>query len=167
LILLFHLGVIANDLRPLFDGFAPDEKWRTHTLNSAFGRAATMLDAPQQDNVLLLFVGSSSPTIYLNADKSLSIVREEYDDESNQLVAYGPDAIATVYTDLWWVSICDGDEFDRRQTLNPQDDIEIAAELLVTPGIWSWDYYGLLDSFDSYSSSAAVYSTGEFKSNLY
>jgi hypothetical protein len=84
------------------------------------------------------FVGNSCPTVY-RSDNKLSVAAAYTEDgETNTL----GDEVAGVITDLWWVTIVDGDEYDKRGCTAEAD------EVIMLPGTYTVESYAALRSFD-------------------
>lgn len=97
--------VVANDLRVLFP--LPDGDDDIESINTTLGCHQTTL-AYAAVGMAHGSVGNSCPSVYkLPKGQGYSI-------GTKSGVSKGAKAVAGICTDLWWYSICDKDEFDRR-----------------------------------------------------
>lgn len=111
--------VVANDLRPLFPCDEPRD-----SINGSYGCYA-MTMAYAQVGMAHGFVGNTSPAVYLKdspRDGTRLWIGSFYvdgDDERRDCDDDGFIAAASICTDLWWYSIVDYDEFERRVAASP------------------------------------------------
>jgi len=109
--------VVANDLRELF----PLPEAEDFDINTTLGCAQTAL-AYAAAGMSHAFVGNTCPGVYKCSDGSFKIANEPQEEEWNgeKYVPIDPPPVfdgehmAGICTDLWWYSIADNDEFERR-----------------------------------------------------
>lgn len=133
--------IVGSDLRPEFD----DDRW--FDLNVAEG-IMQRVKAMAEIGCAHLFVGNTCPGVYRTGPDELAVASAGFQPEQPGRLRLEIDgrqvdgeAAAGVTTDLWWVSVVDGDEFDRRGASQQ------VQEISVTPGVYRFDYYRLLKSF--------------------
>lgn len=142
---------VGNDFRPWFD------VEQTPNVNEAHGIAQLTREMAEQ-GVLHAFVGNACPGLYRTApdldrpNHDAFVIGSPGDDGTLEPDAFG-ERLATIVTDLWWTSIADGDEFDRRGCEAP------AETVAVTPGVYEMRYLGLVEDTDPYDASPTVYAT--------
>jgi hypothetical protein len=134
--------VIANDLREAFplpegDGF---------DIDTTLGQRQTTL-AYAANGMSHGFVGNSCPGVYKCKDGTYKITNppqdEVWDDETGKYVKVKPKPkfdgkrVAGICTDLWWFSICDQDELERRIKHFKVDFREDRLDIVtVKPGVY-------------------------------
>lgn len=135
--------VVANDLRPWFP---IDEKWSDimtrdgvveHTLTYA------------QVGLAHAYVQNSCPSVFRDTHRPDLYTIGVHDAETwdSTIQAYVPnpepcpwgEEVASITTRLWWYSICDADEFQRRKDyywLDETEDDELYTIVPVRPGVY-------------------------------
>lgn len=101
------------------------------------------------------FVGNSSPGVYRKDDgsDSFAIANPEWDEESEEaeekpIPGYKFDPEASVCTDLWWVSMVDADEAEKRGLSTDGPGWTSNDILDVEPGVYELEYNVLKRGFD-------------------
>jgi hypothetical protein len=138
--------VVANDLRKWFP---VDED---HDVNRVIGCHLTTL-AYAKIGMAHGFVSNTSPGVYQtdsgfvigSYDEDWDGDEEEDDDDigEDETGDYGESApcpwgesVASICTDLWWYSICDGDELERRRQRYTPKDLVDCDVVDVRPGVY-------------------------------
>lgn len=124
--------IVENDLRDLFPFF------EDYNINTPFGRHLQSLEAATT-GLAYGYVGNSSPGVYRTGDR---FVIGSYEDEiwdgkshnTNPKPCSWGEKVAGICTDLWWYSICDGDEFDRR--VGAEKNYPTDPPVEVRPGVY-------------------------------
>lgn len=98
--------------------------------------------------MLHFFVGNSCPGVYKTGKDQFAISSSGYDEATDENLTHEGEEVASVCTDLWWVSIVDGDEADRRGLEYRSGHWSENEPVEVTPGTYVLDYYGLRKDFD-------------------
>jgi hypothetical protein len=127
--------IVGNDFREKFNIEAD------HYVNEAHGIYDTIVDFAKEAKMFHFFVSNSSPGMYRSDTDPDSFVianakynEEEGDDVDEWLPIEGfKEEVASVCTDLWWVSIVDGDEADKRGLDQERFD---TTEVRCTPGTY-------------------------------
>lgn len=133
---------VGNDFRKEFPCPGDEE----YDINADYA-VAQVIEAYEQGKMLHFYVGNSSPSVYRTPGEFL-IGNVEYDEDGNPIGSLGEE-VAVVDTALWWVSIVDGDEADRRKLGETNEFTEIKVE----PGTYVLEYYGLTKGFERYPES--------------
>lgn len=133
---------VGNDFRDEF----PSEEGDDQDVNKGFGVKKT-IEGFVKEKMLHFFVGNSCPGVYRvkDGEDTFLIGNPEVDEDFEPVEGLGKKE-ASVCTDLWWASIVDGDEGDKRG-LEPGYDVD---EINVEPGTYVLEYYGLVKSFERY-----------------
>jgi len=140
---------VANDLRSLFPCPSDDAD-----LNSPKGlRALTVQQAYY--GMAHGFVGNSCPSVYRRGDHFWIGTRLP-----KGLPAPRPRKAAGICTDLWWYSIADGAEVERRIYKRPEEKpLPNVTYLKVTPGVYGFvHFYGQDRDIDESMSPMAEFS---------
>lgn len=118
--------VVANDLRSIF----PLPEGDSFSVNTPLGcREAS--HAYAANGLAHAFVGNTDPTVYKEEGDTYKIGRK--------LRKWKP--VASITTDLWWYSICDQEEFDRRCTRFSQDPKAFNHKVVsVKPGVYHFKH---------------------------
>jgi len=146
--------VVANDFRDLF----PLLEEGVVDLNTAFG-CRQMALAYAACGMSHAFVSNTNPGVYRCSDGTYKIANppreEKWDPVENRYVEIDPIPVfdgvrvAGICTDLWWYSICDYAEFERRCAMFDQNPGGFNVSVVdVEPGVYrfrhdeqaSWDY---------------------------
>lgn len=152
--------VIGNDFRDVFPGKTSED----FNVNASHGVLSTIRDY-EADKMIHFFVGNSSPDIYVTGDNELMVANSPSEDigefvedkweylenPSHTEFLKGKKDIGGVCTDLWWVSMVDGDEaVSRGMNITPEagpgwtEYVHFDCE----PGRYEVDYFGMLKKFD-------------------
>ncbi len=132
--------VVANDLRGLF----PLPNGEDFDINGTMGCRLTAL-AYAANGLSHAFVGNSCPGVYKCGDGLFKIVNPPRDEEwdGKKYVEVKPaqkfegKRVAGICTDLWWYSICDQAEFQRRCKRFKQKAADFSASIVsVKPGVY-------------------------------
>lgn len=81
------------------------------------------------------FVGNSCPGVYRVGEDEFVITRVAFDDETDETVEPKGESVASICTDLWWYSIVDLDEFNRRGC-----DEDQITKVEVRPGVYKFTH---------------------------
>lgn len=121
--------VVANDLREFFPLTYGDD--HIPSSNTDMGCHITTLEHAK-DGLSHAYVGNSCPGVYKVGDGSFKIGRGK-----------AKDMVASICTTLWWYSMCDAEEFERR-SLRFGGSLESAsAEVIdVKPGVYRFTHFG-------------------------
>jgi hypothetical protein len=111
--------IVANDLRRWFP--LPEGDDEIESINTVIGCRQTS-QAYAAIGMSHAMVGNTSPAVFKLADGKFKIANEPQDEYWNgkEYVPYKRKPkfegvrLAGICTDLWWYSLCDSDEFDRR-----------------------------------------------------
>lgn len=125
--------VVANDLRPAFD---EDGEENRPNINYEIGCVERTL-AMAAIGCAYAYVGNSCPSVYRLNEGEL-IIASGYDCEGEK--------VAHIITDLWWYSIVDGDEFERRGC--SEQDYGPLKKVSVKPGVYQFTHLIHLKNFD-------------------
>lgn len=101
------------------------------------------------------FVGNTCPGIYKKKDGTYKIASQPYDEywdsktgemvPNTNLPEWDGESVGTICTDLWWYSICDYEEFERRIAkygLNGYESIESSFTVIdVKPGVYRFQHH--------------------------
>lgn len=142
--------VVANDLRNLF----PTGEDR-FDVNTTLGCRQTAL-AYAEVGLAHAFVGNTSPGVYKLKNGHYKLASEPSDSRWNPKTQkyvrvkkpkFSGTRVASICTDLWWFSICDHDEFERRCKHFKLDDSSHTEVVEVPPGVYkfSHDEYAVRD----------------------
>ena len=134
--------VVANDLRELFP-LPEDEDF---DINTTMGCRQTAL-AYAANGMSHAFVGNSCPGVFECGDGLFKIATppndEEWDEKRRKHVKVKPaptfegERVAGICTDLWWFSLCDHAEFQRRCGRFEQKAADFSVEVIdVKPGVY-------------------------------
>lgn len=126
--------VVANDLRPDFD-FCGD-----YDVNTAIGCVKTT-KAMEAIGCAHAFVGNSCPSMYRTGENTFIIASTGYDKEADKNIEPMGVRVASIVTDLWWYSIVDADEFQRRGCQGQYD----VDRVHVKPGVYRFTHFQHLD----------------------
>lgn len=138
--------VVANDLRELFP--LPEDEGAD--INTTMGCRLTAL-AYAANGMSHAFVGNSCPGVYKCGDGLFKIANEpqdeKYDAKSKKMVKVEPapkfegKRVAGICTDLWWFSICDHAEFQRRIKRFKQKAADFSIETVtLKPGVYRFHH---------------------------
>lgn len=114
----------ANDLRDAYPDAeylyneAPDGK--TRDINTRVGAKNVTLDYAAR-NMAHIFVGNSSPGMYLQESGQYIVAERGYDDETDQEIEPEGKELGSIITDLWWYSMVDAVELENRFLLHVKD----------------------------------------------
>lgn len=142
--------VVANDLRDLFPAEVDH-----FDVNIPKGRHQTTL-AYAEHGISHAFVGNTCPGVYLCQDGSYKIANppsdDKWDEEKQEYVLVKPrpkfegKLRASICTDLWWYSICDYEDFQRRVKTLDEDARDFSEKIVkVKPGVYRFTHYGEVD----------------------
>jgi len=138
--LIFELNVpsgimiVANDLRSHFD-FVGD-----YDVNKAIGCVKTT-KAMEAVGCAYAFVGNSCPGVYKTGEDTFIISSVGYDEEAGEDIEPEGMRVASIVTDLWWYSIVDADEFERRGCEGQYRVDRVQVE----PGVYRFTHFQHLD----------------------
>lgn len=136
--------VVANDLRRIFP--LPDDE--SHDINTTAGCRQTTLDYAA-NGLSHAFVSNTCPGVYECPDGSFKIANEPSDERWNgkKYVKVRPrpkfvgERRAGICTDLWWYSICDHDEYERRRKHFKHKAKDFNVEIIdVKPGVYRFQH---------------------------
>lgn len=149
--------IVGNDFRPQFDLSPELDEAHSHYINANYGIRNTVRSMAEQ-GAAHFFVGNSCPGFWRQGD--VFLVANPGIDENYDRLSFDGEQLGTIGTDLWWVTIVDGDDFDRRGVDKELIDVEVA----VKPGIYQFQYNRLRKNFPDYDSREhAVYAFGRRK----
>lgn len=166
--------VIGNDFRNVFPG-ATDQEGPEFYVNASYGIHGTIKDH-EADKMAHFFVGNSSPDVYKTGEDTLMIanppsedkeiivptgVAEYVDNPEYDEWLKDKQDLGGVCTDLWWVSMVDGDEAVKRgMDINPESGPGWTeyVHFDCTPGRYAITYNGMMKSFNR-DESPAIYAT--------
>jgi hypothetical protein len=159
--------VVANDLRNWFP--LPDGDGEIASLNTAIGLRQTA-QAYAAVGMAHGFVGNSCPGIFRLNEGKFKICNEPSDEiwdaESEEWIDRedGPpfegESVGRVVTDLWWYSLCDADEFERRTAKFGQPESRRHLETIdVKPGVYRFTHF---DESNGNDDDERVYATFEW-----
>lgn len=158
--------VVANDLRRWFP--LPEGDGDIPSINTVLGCRMTAL-AYAKAGMSHAFVGNTCPGVYRLTDKSFKLATEPRDEYWNgkdwvpykRRPKFKGERVAGVCTDLWWYSLCDLEEFERRIVKFGGSLKEAYAEVIdVTPGVYRFRHN---DDFDRDEfKNEVVYATFEW-----
>lgn len=143
--------VVANDLRELFP--APEN----HDINRVYGLAQTTHSYAEHGPMLHFFVGNTCPSLFPAGENAFLVASCGYDEETDadiDVPGVSGESVATVCTDLWWVSIADAG-IARSRGLKTLGNYETIID--VEPGRWRLTYYGCRKDFDRDSNRPIIY----------
>lgn len=124
--------VVANDLRAKFCVVG------NYDIMGTFGIAQTSLKYAES-GLAHAFVGNTCPTMYKFSDTKFTIGVQGVPKSRGKKAR----RVASICTDLWWYSIADYDEFQKRYQMKPEDykqgcfDIDIVK---CTPGVYRFTH---------------------------
>lgn len=132
--------VVANDLRRLF----PINE--DFDVNKTLGRRQTAL-AYAATGMSHASVGNTCPGVFRCKGDTYKIANEPSEDRwdaaTEEWVAVDPpvmfegERVAGICTDLWWYSMCDHDEFERRCKRFEEDPEQFRADVIdIKPGVY-------------------------------
>jgi hypothetical protein len=138
--------VVANDLRELFP-LPEDEDF---DINTSRGCSQTAL-AYAANGMSHAFVGNSCPGVYKCGDGVFKIANpprdETWDEKKKNYVKvknppkFEGEEVAGITTDLWWFSLCDQAEFQRRCKRFKQKASDFTVETVdVKPGVYRFHH---------------------------
>lgn len=116
------------------------------------------IEAYAEVGMLHFFVGNSCPSAFRNwhDPDHLIVANPVFDEDGDKALpipGYDPESVASVCTDLWWVSIVDADEAEAHGlTCEGAPGWTENYIVDVTPGTYVLDYHGLMRDFDRDSS---------------
>lgn len=159
--------VVSNDLRNWFP--LPEGDGDIPSINTIRG-CRMMTQAYAATGMSHGFVGNTCPGVYKVGENSFKIANEPsedyWDEEKKQWLpreefsAFEGECIASICTDLWWYSICDYDEFERRKAkFGGELDSNWDAIIDVKPGVYRFRHD---DEADRDSGDEVVYATFEW-----
>ncbi len=123
--------VVANDLRRIFP-LPEDEDF---DVNTTRGCRQTAL-AYAANGMAHAFVGNTCPGVYKLGDGLFKIANEPWEDAKPRPKFEGK-RVAGICTDLWWYSICDHAEFERRCKRFKQKAKDFMVDVVdVKPGVY-------------------------------
>lgn len=140
--------VVANDLRQLF----PIADAEDADISTSYGCRQVALS--YADNGLShAFVGNTCPGLYKCHNGSYKIAnkpsKERWDGKKYVTVKtprFEGKRLAGICTNLWWYSICDKDEFDRRLKHFEQKEEDFNVEVVdVKPGVYRFTHFEGVD----------------------
>lgn len=127
--------VVANDLRDLFPLMEDD-----FDVNTQSGCRLTTL-AYAEHGMSHASVGNTCPGVYRCSDGSYKVASPPWED-SDPMPEFDGTRLAGVCTDLWWYSICDKDEFEKRLKHFGREAEDFSVKVVdVEPGVYrfNWD----------------------------
>ncbi len=138
--------VVANDLLSLFP-LPEDEDF---DINTTIGCRQTAL-AYAANGMSHAFVGNSCPGVFKCVDGAFKIANppneEEWDDKKEKWVKVKPapkfegERVAGICTDLWWFSLCDQAEFQRRCKRFKKKAADFSIEVVsIKPGVYRFHH---------------------------
>lgn len=134
--------VVANDLRSIFP--LPDEE--SFDIDGAFGCRQTSLEYAA-NGLSHAFVGNTCPGVFKLEKDSYKIANTPAEEfwngkeyiEIKPRIPFEGEEVAQICTDLWWYSICDKEEFDRRCKRFKIDEKDLSAKVIaVKPGVYKF-----------------------------
>ncbi len=127
--------VVANDLRELFP--LPDGD--DFDINTTRGCRQTAL-AYADNGMSHAFVGNTCPGVYTCGDGIFKIANEPWEDTKPRPKFEGK-RVAGICTDLWWYSLCDHAEFERRCKRFKQKAKDFRIETVtLKPGVYRFHH---------------------------
>ena len=126
--------VVANDLRGHFD-FEGD-----YDINTRIGCVRTT-KAMEKIGCAYAFVGNSCPSIYKTGEDIFTISSGGYNKKTDEDIEPEGVHVASIITDLWWYSIVDADEFERRGC----EGQYAVDRVQVKPGVYRFTHFQHLD----------------------
>lgn len=155
--------VVANDLRDWFP--LPYGSEDLPSVNSVIGCRA-VAQAYAQVGLAHAFVGNTCPSVIRLSDASFKISSEPSEDvwngeewvEREDPVGREDEVVASICTDLWWYSLCDLDELERRFARFGKEHDRDFTVIDVKPGVYKFRHN---DSVDE-SEEEEVFSTFEW-----
>lgn len=159
--------VVSNDLRQWFP--LPEGDGDIPSINTTRGCRA-MAQAYAAIGMSHGFVGNTCPGVYKLGGDSFKIASEPYEDYWDEekkeylprkdLSPFVGERVASVCTDLWWYSLCDNDEFERRRAkFGGKLDSNWDSIIDVKPGVYRFRHY---DDVNRDGGNEVVYSTFEW-----
>lgn len=136
--------VVANDLRELFP--LPEDE--DADINTTLGCRQTAL-AYAANGMSHAFVGNSCPGVFKCGDGLFKIANTPSDEkwDGKKYVKVEPvpkfegESVASICTDLWWFSICDHAEFQRRSKRFKQKVSDFSVKIVnVKPGVYRFHH---------------------------
>jgi len=143
--------IVANDLRSHFD-FAGD-----YNVNTAIGCVKTT-KAMEAVGCAHAAVGNSCPGVYKTGEDTFVIARVGYDEKTNKEIEPKGVRVAGIVTDLWWYSIVDADEFEKRGCEGQYDDDRVE----VRPGVYRFTHLTHLHHEENDYSEPFIYTSIEW-----
>ena len=148
--LLFELNVpsgvmvVANDLRPHFD--TKD----SYDINTVFG-CVQKTKAMAKIGCAHAYVGNTCPGMYRTGKDRFTIAASGFKDDNE----IGPDGelVASIVTDLWWYSIVDADDYDRRDCT----DKYAVERVEVRPGVYRFTHFAHLKTWKEETDRPTIY----------
>jgi len=154
---------VANDLRNWFPlSFGSED---IPSVNSVIGRRA-VAQAYAQVGLSHASVGNTCPSVFKLSDSSFKIScgpseevwnGEEWVDREEPIEPEGEE-VAFICTDLWWYSLCDLEELERRFARFGKEEDKDITVIQVKPGVYKFLHN---DSIDE-SADEVVFSTFEW-----
>jgi len=153
--------LVANDLRRWFP--LPEGDGDIQSVNTVIGCRQTA-QAYAAVGMSHAFVGNTCPGVFKLADGSFKIASEPYDDADEETqAAFEGKRVAGICTDLWWYSLCDSDEFDRRLKKFGGTKKDKSIETIdVKPGVYRFRHHDDSSRDHDTSEGETVYATFEW-----
>lgn len=137
--------VVANDLREWFPLEGDDH---IPSVNLEIGRRMTS-SAYADVGMAHASVGNSCPSVYKLSDGKFKIANhyEDYDEEEEKRTkTFEGERVASICTDLWWYSIADLDECNRRIERFGGSLKDMGATVIdVRPGVYRFEHNDSID----------------------
>lgn len=159
--------VVENDLRDVFPMAGDQDDFDVNTRIGC--RLSTLAYAEM--GMSHAYVGNSCPQVYLCEEGKYKIAnqpdREEWNEETKEWVEvevdppYSGERVTGICTDLWWYSICDLEEYQRRCVKFGEDIREGITILHVKPGVYRFRHNEDASSIP-YGNGEVVYTTFEW-----
>lgn len=159
--------VVANDLRGWFP--LPEGDGEIESVNGVLGKRQTSM-AYANIGMSHAFVGNTCPGVYSLPDGKFKIAcppADYWDKDKGEWLAHDPpfpfegESIASICTDLWWYSLCDLDELERRAEANG-GDMSSETVIDVKPGVYRFRHD---DEMDRDAPGETLYATFEWVRN--
>jgi len=153
--------LVANDLRRWFP--LPEGDGDIQSVNTVIGCRQTA-QAYAAVGMSHAFVGNTCPGVFKLADGSFKIANEPYDDADEKTrSAFEGERVAGICTDLWWYSLCDSDEFDRRLKKFGGTRKDKSIETIdVKPGVYRFRHHDDSSRDRDTAEGETVYATFEW-----
>lgn len=155
--------IVANDLREHF----PLPHGEDYDINKRIGLHLTTLAYAKQ-GLSHAFVGNTCPSVFKCADNTFKIGKKPHGQAWDgkkwvkvKTTKWEGRKVAGICTDLWWYSICDAEEYQRRMSRFGDSDRDI-EKIKVKPGVYRFTHSNQPPSEQEEAEQGVAYSRFEW-----